>query len=257
MLSYPKIKSIKIFLKDRQTESTVTQNLIKAENCQIESIKLIKESQSLFLKSLNIDFQKIANKKFYCIPSNQFDNDDMMTPAFYFPLYITTIREIEKNNSCVLLGNVADFRNGDEVGSINYKGYLERKETDVPFIRTSDLVNYDFDNYPDYYIEKTIYNDINQNIKAKEILFTKDGKIGISAMTTESDKCILGSGILRIVPKEAKINPYYLFIALSVKEVGLYQAIQRTVVASTIPHLREDRIGDFKIPIIKKQEKII
>mgnify|MGYP004702561475 CR=1 FL=1 len=257
MLSYPKIKSLKVFVKDKKTESTITQNLIKAENCQIESIKLIKESQSLFLKSLNIDFQKIANSKFYGIPSKQFDNDDMMTPAFYFPLYTTTIREIEKNNRCELLGNVADFRNGDEVGSINYKGYLERKETDIPFIRTSDLVNYDFDNYPDYYIEKTIYNDINQDLKAKEILFTKDGKIGISAMTTEYDKCILGSGILRIVPKEAKINPYYLFIALSVKEIGLYQAIQRTVVASTIPHLREDRIGDFKIPIIKNQEKII
>lgn len=257
MLSYPKIKSLKVFVKDKKTESTITQNLIKAENCQIESIKLIKEAQSLFFKSLNIDFQKIANSKFYGIPSKQFDNDDMMTPAFYFPLYTTTIREIEKNNNCVLLGNVADFRNGDEVGSINYKGYLERKETDIPFIRTSDLVNYDFDNYPDYYIEKTIYNDINQDIKAKEILFTKDGKIGISAMTTESDKCILGSGILRIVPKEDKINPYYLFVALSVKEIGLYQAIQRTVVASTIPHLREDRIGDFKIPIIKNQEKII
>lgn len=257
MLSYPKIKSIKVFVKDKKTENTITQNLIKAENCQIESIKLIKEAQSLFLKSLKIDCQKIANSKFYGIPSKQFYNDDMMTPAFYFPLYTTTIREIEGNNNCVLLGNVADFRNGDEVGSINYKGYLERKETDIPFIRTSDLVNYDFDNYPDYYIEKTIYNDINQDIKAKEILFTKDGKIGISAMTTESDKCILGSGILRIVPKEDKINPYYLFIALSVKEIGLYQAIQRTVVASTIPHLREDRIGDFKIPIIKNQEKII
>jgi len=44
---------------------------------------------------------------------------------------------------------------------------------------------------------------------------------------------------------------------LSLKEIGLYQAKQRTVVASTIPHLREDRIGDFKIPIIKNQKKII
>lgn len=257
MLSYPKIKSLKIFIKDRKTESIITENLIKAEKYQKEAINLLKDAQAIFLKSLNVDFSKIVSNKFYAIPSKRFDNDDMMTPAFYFPLYTSTITEIEKHNNCQMLGNIADFRNGDEVGSINYKGYLDRKETDVPFIRTSDLVNYDFDNYPDYYIEKSIYDEIGQDIKEEEILFTKDGKIGISAMTTKFDKCILGSGILRIVPKKDKINPYYLFIALSVKEIGLYQAIQRTVVASTIPHLREDRIGDFKIPIIKNQKKII
>ncbi|MEI6822469.1 MAG: hypothetical protein WCL51_11065 [Bacteroidota bacterium] len=257
MLSYPKIKSLKIFVKDREIENKITQNLIKADKYQIESINLIKEAQTIFLKSLNIDFSKIACNKFYAVSSKQFNSDDMMTPAFYFPLYTSTIKEIEKNNNCVLLGNVADFRNGDEVGSINYKGYLERKESDVPFIRTSDLINYDFDSYPDYYIENSIYNDIKQELKEKEIIFTKDGKIGISAMTTKFDNCILGSGILRIVPKENKINPYYLFITLSVKEIGFYQAIQRTVVASTIPHLREDRIGDFKIPIIKNQKNII
>lgn len=257
MLSYPKIKSLKIFVKDKNTENTITENLIKAENCQIESIKLIRKAQSLFLESLNIDFRNISNSKFYSISRSQFDNDDMMTPSFYFPLYTTTIKEINNNNNCVPLGKLARFRNGDEVGSLNYKGYLERKETDIPFIRTSDLVNYDFDNYPDYYIEESIYKEINQNVKAKEILFTKDGKIGICAMTTEFDKCILGSGILRIVPFEDEINPFYLFIALSTKEIGLYQAIQRTVIASTIPHLREDRIADFKIPIIKNQEQII
>jgi type I restriction enzyme S subunit len=182
----------------------------------------------------------------------------MMTPAFYNPLYTSIIKEIEKNNQCDLLGNlVAKFKNGDEVGSDNYKDYLDRKETDVPFIRTSDLVNYDFDTYPDYFIEKSIFDDKKQDIKEKEILFTKDGKIGLVAMTTQSDKCILSSGILRIIADEKKINPFYLFIALSLKEIGLYQATQRIVVASTIPHLREDRISDFKIPLLKNQEEIV
>jgi type I restriction enzyme S subunit len=194
---------------------------------------------------------------FYAISSKNLEISDMITPAFFNPLYTTTITEIEKNNKCELLGDLADFKNGDEVGSVNYKGYLERKESDVPFIRTSDLVNYDFDIYPDFYVENSIYKDINQEIGSNEILFTKDGKIGISAMTTEFDKCILGSGVLRIIPKKDKISPFYLFIALSLREIGLYQAKQRTVVASTIPHLREDRIGDFKIPIIKNQKIII
>lgn len=257
MLSYPKIKSFKIFIKDKKIEKLVTDKTILAEEKNIQSLKLIKEAQGLFLKSLDVDFASIKKEMFYAVSSKQFASDDMMTPAFYYPLYIKTTKEIAKQNHCELLGTLADFRNGDEVGSVNYKSYLNRKESDIPFIRTSDLVNYDFDSYPDFFIEKSIYDEIGQNLGKDEILFTKDGKIGISAMTTEVDKCILGSGILRIVPKKNKINPHYLFIALSTKEVGLYQAIQRTVVASTIPHLREDRIGDFSIPILKNKKKII
>jgi len=257
MLSYPKIKSLKIFIKDKKTENTITQNLIKAEQYQVEALRLIKQAQDIFLKALNIDYSKITNKKHFAVSNSLFQKEDMMTPDFFNPLFVSTLNEIEKHNICDALGNIADFKNGNEVGSANYKEYLERKETDVPFIRTSDLVNYDFDTYPDYFIENSIYTEIGQKINRQEILFTKDGKIGFVAMTTDTDKCILGSGILRIIAKQEKVNPFYLFIALSVKEVGLYQAQQRTVVASTIPHLREDRISDFKIPLIENQAEII
>lgn len=257
MLSYPKIKSLKIFIKDKKTENTITQNLIKAEQYQIEALQLIKQAQTAFLNALNIDFSKVTNKKHFAISNDTFQKEDMMTPNYFYPLFVSTLNEIEKHNFCDTLGNIADFKSGDEVGSTNYKGYLDRKETDVPFIRTSDLVNYDFDTYPDYFVENSIYKEIGQEIKGQEILFTKDGKIGLVAMTTNFDKCILGSGILRIIAKEGKVNPFYLFIALSIKEIGFYQAQQRTVVASTIPHLREDRISDFKIPLIKNQSEII
>ena len=257
ILTYPKIKSLKIFIKNKNIEKLVTDSLILAEEKALKSLNLIKEAQELFLKSLNVDFSLVKKDIFYAVDYNQFTEDDMMTPAFYFPLYTKTTKEIAKVNKCEFLGDLANFKNGDEVGSSNYKSYLNRKESDVPFIRTSDVINYDFDTYPDFYIEESIFKEINQDIGKEEILFSKDGKIGISAMTTESDKCILGSGILRIIPKRDKINPYYLFIALSIKEVGIFQAIQRTVVASTIPHLREDRIGDFSIPILNDQKAII
>ncbi len=257
LLTYPKIKALKIFIKNKTIEETVTKNIIIAEEKNIQSLMLIKEAQSLFLRSLNVDFDSIKKEMFFAANNEQFTHEDMMTPAFYFPLYAKTTNEIAKNNHVEFLSNLVDFENGDEVGSVNYKSYLDRKEGDVPFIRTSDLINYDLDSYPDFFIEKSIFKEITQNVDKEEILFTKDGKIGMVAMTTAFDRCILGSGILRIVPKKDKINPYYLFIALSTKEVGGYQAIQRTVVASTIPHLREDRIGDFSIPILKDQVKII
>lgn len=181
----------------------------------------------------------------------------MITPEYYNPLYVQTIVEIQKKNKCDLLGNIADFKTGDEVGSGNYKLYLDREETDVPFIRTTDVFNYDIDRYPDFFIEKEIYTEIGQDIQTNEILFSKDGKIGLTAMITDSDKCILGSGILRIIANEEKINPFYLFIALSIEQIGGYQAKQRTVVASTLSHLRSDRIADFVIPRVKNEMEII
>jgi len=72
------------------------------------------------------------------------------------------------------------------------------------------LVNYEIDNYPDYCIDEEIYNELNQGVKPNDILFTKDGKIGLTAMIMAEDKCILASGLARI--RAAKeINPYYLF----------------------------------------------
>jgi type I restriction enzyme S subunit len=39
---------------------------------------------------------------------------------------------------------------------------------------------------------------------------------------------------------------------LSLKETGLYPSIRRTVIASTLPHLREERLREFEIPILDK-----
>ena len=42
-------------------------------------------------------------------------------------------------------------------------------------------------------------------------------------------------------------------MVLSLKETGLYPALRRTVTASTIPHLREERLKEIEIPILDKE----
>ena len=53
--------------------------------------------------------------------------------------------------------------------------------------------------------------------------------------------------------REYGITPEYLFLALSIKEIGIYASKRRTVVASTIPHLREERLKEIEIPILDKE----
>ena len=91
-----------------------------------------------------------------------------------------------------------------------------------------------------------------------DIIFSKDGSIGNVAMLTEADKVIIGSGflILRTI-EETEISPYYIFCALSIPEIGDYQAKKRTVIASTIPHLRPENLLKTRIPILEKKDRDI
>ena len=254
MLSYPKIKSLKVFIKDKKTENTITQNLIKAEEYQIEALRLIKQAQEIFLKALNIDYSKIKNSKFFATSYETFLQSETMNPAFYSPFANTMLEEIKQKNKYVLLRDVADRKTGNEVGSVNYKGYLDRKETDVPFIRTSDILNYEIDTYPDYFIDKDIANSFKQDIQANDIIYTNDGKIGLCAMLTDFDKCIIQSHINAIRAKN--INPFYLFIVLTTKEVGMCQAQKFTITQTTIPTI-SNNILNFIIPIVDKEDEII
>ncbi|CAI2192301.1 19160_t:CDS:2 [Funneliformis geosporum] len=102
---------------------------------------------------------------------------------------------------------------------------LGKKESDIPFIRTSDLVNHETDQFLDFFIPEEIYNELSQDIKVGDVLFTKDGKIGMVAMITENDRAI----------------------------IWLYPALRRTVIASTLPRLREERLREFEIPILDKK----
>ena len=234
---------------------------LEIEKLNEKSDLLLEEAKNLFYKTLNIDFEKIKKPKFFSVNLNEFKEDDLWTPKFSYPFYKNIITEIKKKFKVVRIEEICDIKKGDEVGSENYKSYLESKENDISFIRTSDLVNYEIDNYPDFFIDKTIYEDLSQDIKEKDVLFSKDGKIGMSALVCKNDKFILSSGLIRarLIKEKLKIKNIsyltqeYLFLILSLREIGHFQAIRRTVVASTIPHLREGNINKIEIPILDEK----
>ncbi|MBO6255018.1 MAG: hypothetical protein J6O49_15460, partial [Bacteroidaceae bacterium] len=101
-----------------------------------------------------------------------------------------------------------------------------KRKSDVPFIRTSDIVNYEIDQYPDFYIAEETYEELNQGFQDGDVLFTKDGKIGVVGMITSSDKAIISSGFsglrLKANAKDYGITSEYLFLVLSIKEIGLF-----------------------------------
>ena len=149
------------------------------------------------------------------------------------------------------------MKKGDEPGSDYYIDYLEKNDTDVPFVRTSDLYNYQIDSSPDNFIDKNSYVELDQDIKTGDILYTKDGKIGEIALITEADKVIISSGVekIRLNKKgyQKGLTPEYLFAIMCCEKIGKYTADRYTVTASTIPHLKEDFIKKMVVPILDSE----
>lgn len=255
-LNMEKLREFKIPKINKNGINKINEKTKKIIDNEIKSLSILQQAQNLFYQKLGIDFSKIQKEKHYSVKLSDFKNTDLWTPAFSYPLYVNTLNAIQNKWQTVPLGKIATAKKGDEVGSINYNKYLDKKDTDIPFIRTSDFLNYEVDQFPDFYIPEEIYQELNQDIKAGDVLYTNDGKIGLVAMLTKQDKVIIQSHIKRLrLKKEAEkynLTPEYLFLVLTIKEVARYQAERYTVIQSTIPTI-SNRLLDFEIPILDKK----
>lgn len=257
LLSLKNLKSVDVPVASDELIKEITLNELKANDLLIQANYKIKEAFDIFYSSLGFDIKSIKGDFSFAVKSSNLFKKDVWTPNHYNKKFENIEVALKLNLNVIALGEITTSFHGVEVGSSNYNEYLEKDESDKPFIRTSDLVNYEVDLYPDFYVGEGIYSEIKALAKPGDILFTKDGKVGATAMITKSDTCIVSSGIQVIrCNEEAKkynITNEYLFVALSIKEIGYYEAIKRTVVASTIPHLRPERMKEITIPIIDKK----
>lgn len=225
-----------------------------AEKLESDANSLIESARDIFYDNILSSINDIEKKNFFSVKKSFFVPNDLWSVFYSYPLFVDTATALSSNFRVEQLGKLVELKSGNEVGSEEYINYVDRKETDVPFIRTSDIVNFEIDQYPDFYIPNEIYEDLSQDLRPTDILFTKDGKIGMVGMITSFDKCIISSGFVSLRVSDYAIqnsvSPEYIFIALSMKEVGIYAARRRTVIASTIPHIREERIRQIEIPIL-------
>lgn len=250
-LTHNELKKVIVPEIDKKQKDIITSNIKKAIECEEEALKIIKETLIYFNDILKIDTEKLNRDKIFYIEPDEVV--DTFCPYFYYPLFIEYIQMLKKRFKTIKLNQlVDDIKRGEEVGSDNYSVSLKKNSEDIPFIRTSDIINYEVDSYPDYYVVPEIKSQLTQELKQGDILFTKDGKIGLSGMITNNDNCILASGIAYLRLKNSNISPEYIFICLS-SNIGAFQAKQRTVTSSTLPHLRPEHILKFEIPLIDEK----
>jgi type I restriction enzyme S subunit len=249
--THSQLNKVRVFIPEDKLYNEIIDKVKLVIEYNRQANILIGEGRKIFKTAIALD-KKNVKQPYFETDLLSLKEFDIWNATCHLPFYAENERELKSRFSTVRLGDIADIKKGDEVGSNNYDIYINKKDTDYAFIRTSDIVNHEIDLFPDYFISEEIYNSVNQELRAGDVLFTKDGKIGQTAMVTGNDKAIISSGIARIRLKMNvyNITPEYLFTVLSLKETGYNPAIRRTVIGTTIPHLREERLKQIAIPVL-------
>lgn len=238
-----KIAKLKI-LHNKSEYKKELEDYINSIDLFYGSIKKIKELIQSFNKNYFTLEDNYKDKAVYYSIKSEKLNKDILLPAKYRIDYEESIEKLKLNNFYLL--DKKNIRKGNEIGSSNYTF------EGIPFIKTSNILNFDVDYEPDYYCSQSRFNEIKQDIKAGDIIFTKDGKIGEVAIIQDNANIVVSGGFIKYRPTSIS-ERYWLFLLLASK-YGQLHFDKWTVIASTMAHLRKDFFTDFKIPVMTELE---
>lgn len=150
--------------------------------------------------------------------------DGIYLPKYYDPELSARIGGLEDTHELVTMGQLEDqglltFATGDEVGKLAYG------TGPVPFIRTSDIVNWELKTDPKHGLSEDIYESLadRQDVRPLDILMVRDGTylVGSVGLVSELDQRIVyQSHILKFRSTDhAKLDPYLLLALLSSQTV--------------------------------------
>ncbi|OQX06628.1 MAG: hypothetical protein BWK80_50485 [Desulfobacteraceae bacterium IS3] len=182
----------------------------------------------------------------------------ILCPRYYDPQAEEELHGLEKTHSLLLFSylikeGVIKISTGDEIGKLAYG------TGKIPFIRTSDISNWELKADPKHAVSVDIYNrlKIKQDVQSGDILMVKDGTylIGTCAIVSESDKEILyQSHLYKIRVKENKygLDSYLLLAILS--STTVQKQIRSKQFAQDIIDSLGERINELILPIPKSEE---
>lgn len=183
--------------------------------------------------------------------------NNIYLPIYYNPEIKSKLNSLKKNYNLISIEELIDNKiisisTGDEIGKLAYGTGA------IPFVRTSDLANWEIKLDPKQGVSSDIYDELKdkQDVQAEDILMVKDGTylVGTCAMISDTDTKIIYQSHLykiRILDKE-KMNPYLLLALLSspiVKEQIRAKQFTQDII-DTLGH----RIRELMLPIPKSKQ---
>ncbi len=146
--------------------------------------------------------------------------DSIYLPIYYNPEIRNSLDSLKEKYDLVTVSELVEkglvsISNGDEVGKLAYG------TGSIPFIRTSDIANWEIKLDPKQGLSQEIYDELKekQDVQENDILMVKDGTylVGTCAMITkEETQMVYQSHLWKIRSLDhEKLNPYLLLALLS------------------------------------------
>lgn len=152
-------------------------------------------------------------------------------PRYFYPPWVTAEERLRQRFDCVRLGDVAEVFRGAGTRSSEYRA------AGLPFLMPSSLINGSVEAFPEHWGDEATYQGHGQYVGEGDLLLSIEGKIGLVALLSRGDRCLVKNHIevIRLLPG-AEISPEFLYAFLS-SSVGRCQVARRTTVQATIPGL--------------------
>lgn len=196
----------------------------------------------------------------FIIHSSQICNN-VLAPRYYDPEIIKTLNVLKLTHNLITFEELIkcgciSIKTGDEIGKLAYG------TGDIPFVRTSDISNWEIKIDPKHCISRELYNKlkIKQDVQPLDILMVRDGSylIGKCALITKYDvEIVYQSHLLKIrVANENnyRLNPYLLLAILSSDFVQ--KQIKTKCFTQDIIDSLGDRYKELILPIPMSDKKI-
>jgi len=146
--------------------------------------------------------------------------DDIYLPKYYNPEIPQKLEKLQETHDLLVFGDLVDqsilsVTTGDEVGKLAYG------TGSIPFVRTSDIANWEIKIDPKQGLSEEIYEQYKdkQDVQANDILMVRDGTylVGTCAIVTPLDtKIVFQSHLYKIRSLDYDtIHPYLLLAVLS------------------------------------------
>jgi len=181
-------------------------------------------------------------------------HENIYIPEFYNPEILYELDQLENSREYRILaiGDLVKNKSlkisrGKEIGS-NFYG-----TGNIPFVRTSDIVNWEIKFDPIKGVSQDVYNMFCKvmDIKEKDILFVNDGTflIGRTAMVTRLDlKILIQSHVRKLrLASSYEFDPFYLMYLLNL-DIVQRQIKAKTFVQATISTIG-NRLDEIKLPV--------
>lgn len=183
--------------------------------------------------------------------------DDIYLPKYYNPEITSKLDSLKTTHDLLVFGDllkkrVLSLSTGHEVGKLAYGSGR------IPFIKTSEIANWEIKLDPKHGLSEAIYNDLKekQDVKENDILMVRDGSylIGTCGLVTKNDeKIVYQSHIFKIRSNKPDVlHPFLLLAVLSCPVVKEQIASKRFT--QDIIDTLGSRIRELILPIPKDDQ---